>query len=78
VRSQIRKPATGPEGMIGETGEAVTDLDGRGKVRVVGELWDARCGRPVRKGERVTVKGMDGMTLLVEPRAMGDTESKGG
>ncbi len=78
VRSQIRKPATGPEGMIGETGEAVTDLDGRGKVRVVGELWDARCGRPVRKGEQVTVKGMDGMTLLVEPRRLGDAESKGG
>lgn len=78
VRSQIRKPTTGPEGMIGENGEAVTDLDGKGKVRVVGELWDARCGQPVRKGEQVTVKGIDGMTLLVEPRRMGDTESKGG
>ena len=67
VRSQLRKPSTGPEGMVGEIGEAVTDIDPRGKVRVVGELWDARCDRPVRKGEQVIVKGLDGMTLVVEP-----------
>jgi membrane-bound serine protease (ClpP class) len=68
VRSQLRKPSTGSEGMVGEEGEAVTDIDGKGKVHVVGELWDARCDRPVRKGEPVIVKGLDGMTLLVEPK----------
>jgi len=67
VRSQLRKPSTGSEGMVGEIGEAVTDIDGKGKVHVVGELWDARSDRPVRKGERVIVKGLDGMTLIVEP-----------
>ena len=66
VRSQLRKPFSGSEGMVGEEGEAVTDIDGKGKVRVVGELWDARCDRAVRKGEAVTVKGLDGMTLIVE------------
>jgi len=66
VRAQRRKPSTGSEGMVGEIGEAVTDIDPRGKVRVVGELWDARCDRPVRKGERVVVKRLDGMTLIVE------------
>ena len=66
VRSQLRKPSTGPEGMVGESGEAVSDIDPRGKVRVHGELWDARSDRPVRKGERVVVKGLDGMTLIVE------------
>jgi membrane-bound serine protease (ClpP class) len=68
VRSQLRKPSTGSEGMVGEEGEAVTDIDGKGKVHVVGELWDARCDRAVRKGEKVTVKGLDGMTLIVEPK----------
>ena len=66
VRSQLRKPSTGSEGMVGEIGEAVTDIDLKGKVHVVGELWDARCDRPVRKGESVIVKGLDGMTLVVE------------
>jgi len=77
VRSQFRKPATGAEGMIGETGEAATDIDGKGKVQVVGELWDARCDRPVRKGEPVTVKDVRGMTLIVEPGRPGDAEPKG-
>jgi len=36
-------------------------------VHVHGELWDARCDRPVRKGEPVIVKRLDGMTLVVEP-----------
>ncbi|HEX9849712.1 nodulation protein NfeD, partial [Candidatus Deferrimicrobium sp.] len=68
VRSQLRKPTTGREGMVGETGEAVTDIDPKGKVHVVGELWDARCDRPVRKGDRVVVKAVDGMTLIVDRR----------
>jgi membrane-bound serine protease (ClpP class) len=66
VRSQLRKPVSGPEGMIGEAGEAVADFDGKGKVWVVGELWDARCDRPVRKGDRVVVTAREGMTLIVK------------
>jgi membrane-bound serine protease (ClpP class) len=65
VRAQMRKPATGSEGLTGERGEAVTDIDGKGKVHVLGELWDARSDLPVRKGERVIVKGREGMTLIV-------------
>jgi membrane-bound serine protease (ClpP class) len=68
VRSQISKPSTGSEGMIGEAGVAVTDIDGNGKVHVFGELWDARCDLPVRKGDRVIVKRLEGMTLIVEPK----------
>jgi len=74
VRSQLRKPSTGSEGMIGEIGEAMTDIDPRGKVHIVGELWDARSDRPVRKGERVVVKRLDGMILVVEQRG-GATQS---
>lgn len=81
VRSQMRRPATGAEGMVGEIGEAVTDIGGKGKVHVLGELWDARAVRAIRKGERVTVTGREGMTLIVEsrkpgtsPTAVGDKE----
>jgi membrane-bound serine protease (ClpP class) len=68
VRSQLRKPVTGSEGLIGETGEAMADFAGEGKVFVVGEWWNARCGVPLKKGEKVTIVGREGMTLLVEPR----------
>jgi len=77
VRSQLRKPATGSEGMVGERGEAATDIDGKGKVYVVGELWDARSDRPVRQGESVIVKAVKGMTLVVEPGGPDDMESHG-
>jgi membrane-bound serine protease (ClpP class) len=65
VRSQLRKPASGPEGMIGATGEALSEFDGAGKVRVLGELWDARCDAPLRRGDRVVVTAREGMTLIV-------------
>ena len=68
VRSQLRKPVTGAEGMIGETGEAMEDFTGEGKVFVHGEWWNARCGVPLKRGEKVTVAGREGMTLLVEPK----------
>ena len=69
VRSQLRKPVTGAEGLIGETGAAVADFTGRGKVFVVGELWDASCDTPLRKGQEVTVTGREGMTLMVKPKS---------
>jgi membrane-bound serine protease (ClpP class) len=68
VRSQLRKPVTGAEGMIGETGEAMEDFAGEGKVFVLGEWWNARCGVPLRKGQKVAVVGREGMTLVVEPK----------
>ena len=65
VRSQLRKPVSGSEGMIGAEGEALLDFDGKGKVRVLGELWDARSDLPLRKGEKVLVADREGMTLVV-------------
>ncbi len=68
VRSQFRQPTTGSEGMIGETGVAMADFAGKGKVFVVGELWDAECLSPLRKGDRVTVVERKEMTLVVKPQ----------
>jgi membrane-bound serine protease (ClpP class) len=68
VRSQLRQPATGSEGMIGETGEAMADFTGKGKIFVVGELWDAECSLPLRKGDKVTIVERKEMTLVVKPQ----------
>ena len=65
VRSQFRKAVTGVEGMLGEVGEAVEDFEHKGKIFVVGEFWDVRSDQPVRKGDRVVVKAVEGMTLVV-------------
>jgi membrane-bound serine protease (ClpP class) len=67
VRARRNKVVTGWEGMIGETGAAVTELAPEGKVFVHGEYWDAVAARPVAAGARVTVTAIDRLKLTVEP-----------
>ena len=75
VRARRNKVATGPEGMIGETGEAITPLQPEGKVFVHGEYWDAAALQPVSAGARVRVTGIDRLKLTVEP--VGERETGG-
>lgn len=58
---------TGVEGLIGASGEVIEECDPRGRVRLRGEIWHARCPAGASVGERVTVTGVDGLTLEVEP-----------
>ena len=55
--------------MIGEVGEARTDLDPDGVVTVRGAPWRARAhrGRPVAAGLPVRVVAVDRLVLEVEP-----------
>jgi len=69
IRSRRNKVETGPEGMIGETGAAVTELSPAGKVFVHGEYWDAVSLRPAGAGARVRVTAIDKLKLTVEPVA---------
>jgi membrane-bound serine protease (ClpP class) len=65
VKARRRPPATGREGMVGATGEALGDLTPAGKVFVRGEIWDALSPEPVKKGDRVIVAAVRGLTLEV-------------
>ena len=69
LRARRAKVVTGSEGMIGETGSAVTELAPAGKVFVRGEYWDAVSLRPSGAGTRVRVTAIDKLTLTVEPVA---------
>jgi membrane-bound serine protease (ClpP class) len=65
-KAHRRRAATGPEGMIGETGTARTDLSPAGKVFVHGELWEAETDGPaIKTGEPVKVLELRGMKLRV-------------
>ena len=57
---------TGAEGMVGERGEVIAACDPVGRVRVRGEIWNARCEGGAQPGERVVVAAVDGLTLVVE------------
>jgi membrane-bound serine protease (ClpP class) len=62
------KVVTGSQGLLGETAVAQTALSPQGKVFVHGELWDAVASAQVPIGQLVIVRGIDGLTLRVEPR----------
>ncbi len=67
IRARRNKVETGVEGMIGETGSAITELAPEGKIFVHGEYWDATSPRPVAVGGRVRVTAIDNLKLTVEP-----------
>ena len=65
--SKRRSIQAGSEALIGAIGETVTPCRPDGQVRVVGELWQARCEAGVDAGERVRIVARDGLKLHVEP-----------
>jgi membrane-bound serine protease (ClpP class) len=66
VRSRRRPVVSGREYLIGAAGEALEDFEGEGWARVQGETWRVRSNAPVRRGERLHVKAVDGLVLNVE------------
>ncbi len=68
VRSRRRPVVSGTESMLGEMAEALETFTATGTVFVHGERWHATTSRPVMKGQAVTVTGIHGLVLKVEPR----------
>ena len=66
VRQRRRPVLTGREHMIGAVAEALEDFEREGWARVHGESWRVRADQPVRSGERLRVKAIDGLILTVE------------
>lgn len=79
VRAVIRvhkgKVTTGMQGIIGETGVAIRDIAGTGKVFVHGEIWNAASGEEILKDEKIVVTGINGMVLRVA-RQVDEEEDK--
>ena len=68
LRLSRRRPAvTGREALLGENARVVSRCAPDGRVRLHGELWNARCDSVVEAGETVRVRSVDGLTLVVEP-----------
>lgn len=68
LKAQRAKPATGVEGMIGEIGETISELNPLGRVRVHGEIWNAKTlSGIIQAGEKIRVTAVQNLTLQVEP-----------
>jgi membrane-bound serine protease (ClpP class) len=67
IKAQRLTPQLGFEGLIGEAGDAVSDIHASGKVYINGEYWDAVSDEPIGKGERVRVEeALEGFKLKVK------------
>jgi len=66
IRVQRKKPTTGTEGLIGETGVVTMPLAPEGTVKVHGEIWKAVSEQNIEAGTRVRVKAVEGMMVTVE------------
>ena len=65
--AQTRRVTTGRTGMIGDVGEALTDLGPNGRVYVHSEYWNATAaGGEIPKGAAIVVVSVDRMMLTVE------------
>lgn len=68
LRWRNRRAFTGAEGMVGRTGVAISDCAPEGKVRVMGQIWNATCPDAVAAGDQVEVTATEGLRLQVARR----------
>jgi membrane-bound serine protease (ClpP class) len=67
IKAQRRKPATGAEGIVGEIGKAISDLEPNGLVRVHGEIWDAETiDSKIEAGSKIIVEQVNNLKLKVK------------
>ncbi|MGD0273699.1 MAG: NfeD family protein [Gaiellaceae bacterium] len=64
--SRRRRVTTGTESMAGDTAKVIEACHPSGRVSVKGERWQAVCDEGAEIGERVRIKEVDGLTLVVE------------
>jgi membrane protein implicated in regulation of membrane protease activity len=69
-----KKPVIGAESLVGAKGIVYSErLDSEGEVRIDGVIWrvclaEATAG-PLKRGDAVTVKGVDDLTLIIDANA---------
>ncbi len=67
IRTYRRKAMTGVSGMIGEIGEVFIDIvNGKGTVKILGEIWKANSSENISKGEKVKVLEVKDLTIVVQ------------
>jgi membrane-bound serine protease (ClpP class) len=69
IKAQRRKPTTGQEGLLNETGEAVTDLNPDGSIKIHGEIWHAESIEGyISKGTKIIVTGISNLKLQIKKK----------
>ena len=66
IKVSNNRVKTGINSLLGETGQVLVDFESEGHVRLGGEIWQAVCSTPLKKGEDVRVESVQGLVLHVE------------
>jgi len=73
LKARGRPVVSGVEEMPGKTGRAVVNFaDGKGRVFVHSEIWQAHSTEPIAKDQPIRVVAVQGLTLDVAPQARTD------
>jgi membrane-bound serine protease (ClpP class) len=67
AKARQRQVVSGVENIVGAPGVVLDDMDTQGWARVQGENWRVVSSVPLRRGQKVRVARIDGLTLGVEP-----------
>jgi len=68
LKAQRNKNASGVDTLLDETGEALSNIDPTGSVRIQGEIWKAESvAGPILKGAKIKVRQIKGLLLIIEP-----------
>ena len=60
---------TNADRVIGQEGIVIKDIDvieGKGQIKVMGQVWSAKAGNNIAEGTKVKVISMEGVKLVVE------------
>lgn len=69
IKAQRKKPATGPEGLLNEIGEAITELEPNGRIKVHGEIWNAESiDGKISKGGKIIITGISNLKLQIKKK----------
>ncbi len=67
VRSRSRAVVSGQEELVGATGTLISVDGDDAYARIHGESWRVRAAAPLRSGDKIRVRRVDGLTLDVDP-----------
>ena len=67
IKARERPVGSGQEEMLHASGEVLDDFEGKGRIRIHGEIWLAESATPLRRGDKVQVVAIDGLVLKVQP-----------
>jgi len=67
IRARNRPVVTGTEEMLSEIGVVEHDFEGKGWIKIHGEIWKAKSAQPLKAGQQVKVVAVNDLDLEVIP-----------